>query len=502
MTAAAPGGWPLTHLRAGNEPREPAEPQFKGSDPSVAKPRSSLATSLPAARWWTGIVAVCAVGLLVRVGYVLVMRNPLVVSGDAYQYHYGANLLVHGKGFINAYTFDTTGVRAQTILHPPGYTVALAVASLVGLSSTLEHQLWSCLIGTATVALVGLVGRRLGGPRVGLIAAGIAAVDPNLWIFDGMLAAETLTLALTAGVLLMAYRLWQRPGAASAVAVGVLCALAALTRGEGLAYLPLVALPAVLAARQIHLRQRLALAGLAALACAATIAPYAGFNTARLDHPTLISSFGIAFVAANCNATYYGPGIGYWSAACFPKVGPPPGDASDNNAYYSHAGRVYVADHLVRLPIVVLARIGRAFDLYRPLAQLRLEAFAEGRPLAVTEPGLGLFYLLVASSVAGVVVLRRTHVPVAPLMGLVLTAVITVAITYGIARYRVSAELVPVLAGAVGLDRIGTILGRRWRGAAWGGAACEGDRQLVISDSAALGGWEPGGLVLASGLRT
>ncbi len=47
--------------------------------------------------------------------------------------------------------------------------------------------------GIATVAIIGLVGRRVGGNRVGLIAAGVAAVYPNLWINDGLVMSESVS---------------------------------------------------------------------------------------------------------------------------------------------------------------------------------------------------------------------------------------------------------------------------------------------------------------------
>ena len=62
------------------------------------------------------------------------------------------------------------------------------------MKSVLTHLLWSCVLGAGTVWLVGLLGRAVGGARVGIIAAVIAALYPNLWAPDGMLQAETLSM--------------------------------------------------------------------------------------------------------------------------------------------------------------------------------------------------------------------------------------------------------------------------------------------------------------------
>ena len=69
----------------------------------------------------------------------------------------------------------------------------------------------ACLIGTATVVMVGFAGRRIAGGRVGLVAAAIAAVYPNFWLYERELMSETLTLLLAATTILLAYRFHDRP---------------------------------------------------------------------------------------------------------------------------------------------------------------------------------------------------------------------------------------------------------------------------------------------------
>ncbi len=53
--------------------------------------------------------------------------------------------------------------------------------------------------------MIGLVGRRLGGNAVGLVAAGIAAVYPEIWINDGMLLSESMAILMTAIMLYTVY---------------------------------------------------------------------------------------------------------------------------------------------------------------------------------------------------------------------------------------------------------------------------------------------------------
>ena len=70
------------------------------------------------------------------------------------------------------------------------------------------------VFGTLLVLLVGLLGRRVGRavPRVnadavGLVAAGIAAISPNIWVNDGLVMSETLTGVAVVGACLLAFAL-------------------------------------------------------------------------------------------------------------------------------------------------------------------------------------------------------------------------------------------------------------------------------------------------------
>lgn len=393
----------------------------------------------------------CAAGLAVRVAYVLVIgRRGLVGGGDAYQYHQGANLLVDGRGFIGAY--PGFGGR-QVAQHPPLYTVVLAVASVLGMRSFLSHQLWSCLLGTGAVAVLGLAGRRLAGPGAGLVAAGIGAAYPNAWVLDGLVAAETLSLLLAGLTVLAALRLWQGPSTGAALALGTVCGLAALTRAEGILFLPLVAAPFVLAARGPERRFRLRLAGAAVAATIAVLSPWMVFNLRRFEHPTVGTSTGLdlALVQSNCDASYFGRFIGYYSFSCIPAL-PGPGDETTDDIVYRRQAVEYVRGHWARLPFVVFARLGRTWGFYHPLEQLEIERFVQGRDLGVARAGLAAYYLLAGGAVTGLVALRRRQVRVSPLVALAVTVSVAAALTSGETRYRASAEPTLVLLAAVAVD--------------------------------------------------
>ena len=176
--------------------------------------------------------------LAVRVTWVLVARRNFPLLGDDYFYHWQANALVDGMGFINPLSWKALHRLDPSAAHPPLYSLYLAVVSLLGGTSALAQRLASCLLGAGSVVVVGLVARRIAGERAGLIAAFLAAVYPMLWINDGMLISESLYTLLIAAVLLFAYRLWESRRWLDAVFLGGFIGLACLTRPEAVLLVP------------------------------------------------------------------------------------------------------------------------------------------------------------------------------------------------------------------------------------------------------------------------
>jgi len=98
--------------------------------------------------------------------------------------------MAEGKGWFE------WGPNYQTAFHPPLWTLVLEAAAVIGLKSYLAQLLWACLVSAGAVFVTGLAGREVAGPRVGLIAAAIAAVGkkgagPNL-----LSAGEVMRTAL------------------------------------------------------------------------------------------------------------------------------------------------------------------------------------------------------------------------------------------------------------------------------------------------------------------
>jgi len=415
-------------------------------------------------RWYWWLATVSLVGLGVRVAYVLLSERHAVPDGDAFYFHLQANLIANGTGwFVDPLTYAHSHRIVPGADHPPLWTLVLAVASVVGAKSYLSQLLWACVVGTAGVVLTGLAGSEVAGPRVGLLAAGFAALYPNYWLNDGSGLSETLVLPLTAGVILVSYKLWRKPGLRRAAALGLLCALCALTRSELVLLVVLVLVPVCLASQGPGLRQRVGMAGTGVSVALLTMAPWIGFNLARFDHAEFISTeFGTGLASANCDRTYFGPFIGYWSFACQSSrhcgVVPPPVDESAEDARCASIGVRYIERQQTRLPVVMVARVAREFGLTAPIQQLNLDGgypplmSFESRPFDWAAVGLGMYYCAFVASLLGAWVLRRRRVTLVPLVGVLVNVVVAAMLLYGDTRFRTPFEVVLAVLAAVALD--------------------------------------------------
>jgi 4-amino-4-deoxy-L-arabinose transferase-like glycosyltransferase len=406
--------------------------------------------------WWLAAIACGALAL--RVAYVLIARRDFEPGGDAYFYHAGANLLADGKGFISPFLY-ASGRSMPAAEHPPLYTMFLAVPSILGMTSTLTHLLWSCLLGAATVALVGLLGREVAGEAVGLLAAAIAAVYPNIWAPDGMLQAETIAMCATTAAVLLAYRYWRRPTWRGIAIVGVVCGLAALSRSELVLLVVFLVVPLALLVPAVATRQRLVWLGIGVLSTLVVIAPWSIYNVTRFEHPILLSAqIDPLLASANCDSTYYGRLQGYFDIRCAQRIHDREGvtlddDQSVENMVYRRAAYDYVRHHTGRLPTVIRTRLLRSVGLYEPTFYLNMDSLVEGRDLWVSRAALYSFYVLAVLAVIGAIVVRRRRErPLFPLLAPIGVFLVTVVVTYASTRFRATAEPMIAVLAAVAIE--------------------------------------------------
>jgi 4-amino-4-deoxy-L-arabinose transferase-like glycosyltransferase len=427
-------------------------------------------------RWTVALLIVAVLGLVLRVVYVLGWHNPAVIPGDAFYYHHGANLFADGRGFPDPYLLLDKHNYVPNAQHPPLYIVALAIPSVLGFRSYLDHQLFTCLIGAGSILLVGLAGRRLIGPRAGLVAALLAAVYPAFWMNDALVLSESLSIFLTAGTILAAYRFVERRSLGRAAVLGVVIGLAALTRAELVLLLAVVAAPLMLLPRlgfRQQWRRRVAALAIAVAGSVLVIAPWTAYNLSRFDHPEIISSgLGPTLFVANCPSTWSGPKKGFWDYDCIINAPLPPGDISSQDIAYRKQALTFLKHRKSQLPGEVVARVGRVWGFYHPNQQLQYDTI-ETRELPASRAGLLMFYVLAAAAIPGIVSLARRRVPLSPLFGPMITVTVAAAVFYGTTRFRAAAEPSMVLLATAGFAFLWSWLRRR-RSAAGDSAAAPG----------------------------
>jgi 4-amino-4-deoxy-L-arabinose transferase-like glycosyltransferase len=409
--------------------------------------------------WWLALITAGALALRV---VVIVISSNEAVGGDGFAYSYEANRNAAGHWFINALSGKPAAI------HPPIWSLILTGWAELGQHSWFRQQLLASIIGTCTVAVVGLAGRRIAGDRVGLVAAAIAAVYAGLWLYERALLSETFLLLVIAAMLILAYSFHDHPSIARAALLGAMCGLLAMTRSEEILLFPLLVVPLILTARGTSWRMRISWLILAAVLTLALIAPWTIYNLGRFQKPIFLSTnAGAAAASANCDGTYYGPDIGWYSLDpnCFPTHQNT--DPSIAEGQEVHQGETYVEGHLSRLPLVVFAREGRAFGFWNPFQQTYLDnrwqtvspIFGDKTSVWVYDLRLVSYWILLVPAIAGGVSLRRRRIPLYPLLVFFLSVAITVATAYGETRYRAAAEVPLVILAAVGLD---ALLSRWW----------------------------------------
>ena len=296
-----------------------------------------------------------------------------------------------------------------------------------------------------TIVALGLLGRRLAGDRAGLLAAGIGALYPTLIVADGALMSETLYGALVALSLLAAYRLLDAPSVGRALVLGAVSALAALTRGEALLLLPLVLIPVVWG----RPRRRLAAgAGRRWSPSPSCWRPgpcaTGSCSTGRSRSPPTRAPRWRAPTARR--PTPAGDRLGGWYPPCIKEH--PGKNEAEHHAEALRDGVRYAGDHAGRLPVVLAARFGRVWSVYKPFA------IPEGRSVRVQKLGVLMFFVLVPLAAGGFLLLRRrgevTWILVAPFIIVAVTALST----YGNLRFREPAEICVVVLAAVALDEL------------------------------------------------
>lgn len=402
------------------------------------------------------------IALAARLAYA--RRVGVPEGGDAIWYHLVADGLADGRGFSDPYAsrgprgevFGATGEPIPTAFHLPLFPAALSLGSLLGATSVSAHQALGCAFGAGTVAVIGLVGRRLAGERLGLIAAGLAAVYLPLIANEASLMSESLYGLLIALTLLAAFRYHSAPSRGNALLLGLAIGAASLTRSEAVLLLVLLAAPVTLGRPERW--KRLALVSLAVAVCTV---PWAVRNSLTFDEPVLLTTGdGSVLAGANLPSTYSGRFMGAWDPIGLFRT-PAGRSLVRNEAVQSRRWREdafeYAADHLGRVPLVVAVRVMRTWSIF-PLApgdKVDFAADVHSHIRGAEWISLLSFLAVLCLAVPGLLELRRRGaVPLSPFLAPIALVTLISAAGYGDTRFRQAAEVALVLLAAVTLDRL------------------------------------------------
>ena len=392
------------------------------------------------------------IGAVIRIASWLSKWNEPVGIYDAWYYSDQAYQLTHGR------LFREVLVDLPSADHGPLTSILMAPVSW-GDDFVRWQRLVTVICGITTVWLLGQIGRRLGGDRLGVIATGIAAFSPILWISDGLVMSESVGMLAVSTVMWFALAAVEDGGRRSTVVLGIALGLAALARSELALLIPAVVLWLAVARwrrREGGLRTIARGALPALIAALVVLGPWVGFNLARFERPVFLTTNEAGtLLGANCDDSYsaIGDGAGGWSVFCI---------FEDPEYYYGEEPSVraarqrslaadYVREHLDEVPRVIAARVLRSLDLYG-LRDLVRGDVGEGRTRWVAWAAVGTFWLTAPAALFGARRLRRRDrwlllLPIALVL-------FTTVVFYGGHRIRSSAEPSLVLLAAAGIAQL------------------------------------------------
>ncbi len=435
-------------------------------------PSSAGARARTGAPGGVALAGVLAVALAARVVVVLTLHYvPITDSADFDRI--AASLAAHGV-FPHSLIDPAGGPSA---LRPPAFPLLLAALyKVVGLAPVSRRWeaglLLEAVLGTLSVGLVFLIARRLWSRGIALACALVAALWPPLVMVGTSLMSEPLFTALTLAAVLAAlvhrdsvHRLrW-------ALATGILCGGAALSRGNGVVLV--VPLGFLVWTERPRLSWR-ALQAPAAMLAAFVLAlvPW----TVR-DAVVLHAFEPVSTETGYALAGTYNPYVA--AGGRFPAMWVPPvpeevqalrqdphlneaqlgGRMASDGLHYIRAHPAYVAKVAFWNSLRMFGLTGSRFELF----SARYEPYPPWLASLSTYVSWGLALLALGGLLSGA--LRRA--PPA-LWGVPLAILVSVVFFYGSVRYRSPADPLLIMLAVLGMDATAGVL-RTGRGAGRGG---------------------------------
>ena len=433
------------------------------AEPGLAQEADTIRQRNP--QWFRFVLAAIVLGgLTARLAFVSwATFTPYgqILAGDAPWYRDTASNLANGLGFVLPSGTHSHELVA-TAAHPPLFPGLLSVFDLLGIQSVTAQRLALAVVTSVAVLLMGLLGRRVGGPLVGIASAAIAAFNP-VWIQPvGALMSESIYLVVIPLILLQALRCLEKPTIGRYVALGVVVAGAVLTRPDAIDFVVFIGVPLlILVAVPWQNRVLLGVALLVGLLL--VLGPWLIRNEVQIGGAVISDQEGLTLAGSYCPNTFNSadPSYGSFDGLCSLTTGTevvltkPPNGARQwtelaIDRKLTQLSEQFARHHLSALPKIVVAREAATWGLGNHSYQLQL-AILEGRNETYEQAGWIVYWVMVPFVVIGAVVLARRSwqyfaILVAPLAAVAVNA----AIFYGSTRLRIAAEPSLAVLAAIG----------------------------------------------------
>lgn len=372
------------------------------------------------------------------------------------------------------------GTRAPTAYFPPGFPYFVALVDLIDGHATRRGpavqpaRISQAVLGTITVALVGLVAFELFGQTAGLIALVLAAGYPVLIELSGTLAAENLLSVLVLAAVYAALRVRRARSARTAygwvAGAGALTGLATLTHQNGIVLLPPLIF-AVWTARPRMTARALAAPALLIVLTALTILPWTIRNETVMHHFIPVSDeTGITLVGTYNPASAAFRPVPYKWRIFYGIPGErrlirqaPHLTEPELAAKLEHQAFHYISKHATAPLQVAYHNTLRLFELEGSFAW-HASAMAASLPLSTARVGVVSFWVLCALALAGAFTRLARRAPGWIWWIPLLLALSVVLVNVETPRFRAPIDPFLVLLAGAGLATVAGPLARRWLG--------------------------------------
>jgi 4-amino-4-deoxy-L-arabinose transferase-like glycosyltransferase len=323
-------------------------------------------------------LAIFFLALFVRVVYNLTVAQGYAPLYDAGYY----NTLALHLAYNHCFCFVP---HSATTSRAPLWPAVMAGIYLLLGPQNIYARLFLCLVGSGTCVLVYLFAKDIFGRRIALVAGILAAVYTGLYIYDGWLYSESLYTFLLTGFAYTLYLVQRTTRVRWMIISGLAVGLMSLTRPNGLLYLGLLVIWAIIIGKTTMISWRAVAKSVLVVMLVALVlvAPWT-YRNYRLTHAFIPVAIGSGVVLAGAYndtilVSVHDRGMWVPPGAIRPLVIHPHGGCcdlrgeADDNAYVVN----WVRNHTSEMPYLLSLHFVNMWKPYTPDAGLPVIQFPE-----------------------------------------------------------------------------------------------------------------------------